>query len=144
MKLKPARGFTLVELMIVVAVIAILAALAIPNYTRYAQRTRRVEARDLLMRIAAAQERYYTNFNRYAGNLTAAAPAGLGFATANSERGYYVAAIAVPAGASPQTYTLTAAPVAGTPQASDACATIRINNVGYKDQTGNENNGKCW
>jgi type IV pilus assembly protein PilE len=135
----------MIELMVVVAIIAILAALAVPNYTRYAQRTRRVEARDMLMRIAAAQERYYTNFNRYAGNLTAAAPAGLGFASANSERGYYTAAIVVPGGASPQTYTLTAAPVAGTPQANDTCGTIRITNAGVKDQTGsNTANGKCW
>ncbi|GAI02651.1 unnamed protein product, partial [marine sediment metagenome] len=51
------KGFTLIELMIVVAVIAILAAIAYPSYTRYVYRARRADGQDLLMRIAAAQER---------------------------------------------------------------------------------------
>src|SRR5690606_11790491 len=60
------RGFTLIELMIVVAIVAILAAIAYPSYINYIQRTRRADGHEMLMRMAAAQERYYTNYNHYA------------------------------------------------------------------------------
>jgi type IV pilus assembly protein PilE len=58
-----AKGFSLIELMIVVAVIAILASLAYYNYSRYAFRTRRADGREMLLRVAAAQERFFTNTN---------------------------------------------------------------------------------
>lgn len=143
MKRKIVAGFTLIEVLVVVAIIAILAAIAVPNYTRYTQRARRAEARDLLMRIAAAQERYYTNFNSYAASVTGAPPAGLGFGNALSEQGFYRAAIVL--GPNSQTYTLSAAPVAGTPQAVDKCATLTLTGAGVKSTIGgNESNGKCW
>ena len=60
-----AKGFTLLELMIVVVIIAILASLAYYNYSRFAFRTRRADGREMVMRIAAAQERFFTNTNTY-------------------------------------------------------------------------------
>ena len=87
-KRSKARGFTLLELMIVVAIIALIAAFAMPAYQRYGERARRADGKELLMRVAAAQERYYTNFNRYAvAPLTAATS--LGLTSLTSERGYY-------------------------------------------------------
>jgi type IV pilus assembly protein PilE len=142
-KRRAIAGFTLVELVIVVLIIAVLASLAVPAYQRYAQRTRRADAREMLMRIAAAQERFYTNYNRYAAAVTGAPPAGLGFASAASEKGYYTVVITA-AGAAPQTYSLAAAPVAGQGQQNDKCGTISITNGGVKSFSGNENNGKCW
>ncbi len=55
MSRRVARGFSLIELMIVVAIIAILASLAYYNYGRYAFRARRVDGREMLMRVAAAE-----------------------------------------------------------------------------------------
>ena len=54
------HGFTLLELMIVLVIIAILAAIAIPAYGRYAYRAHRVDGQELLLRVANAQERYYS------------------------------------------------------------------------------------
>lgn len=66
MALRNCRGFTLIELMIVVAVIGILAALAYPSYTSYIERGKRAECRSGLLRAAQQQERFFTQFNRYA------------------------------------------------------------------------------
>lgn len=130
------RGFTLIELMIVVAIVAILAAVAYPSYTNYVFRTRRADGREILMRIAAAQERNYTNLNAYAANV-----ADLGI-SATSEKGYYTVAAATANGN--QTFTLTATPQA--PQDKDKCKELIIDNLGQKSfgSGGNETNGKCW
>ena len=138
------KGFTLIELIIVVAVIAILASLAVYNYQRYAFRTRRADGREMLMRVASAQERYFTNFNQYAPNLGA-----LGFvasgpapqAVGQSEKGYYQVAIAA-MGAGNQGYTLRA--TAQNAQATDQCGNLTLDNTGAKNQSGGPTNGPCW
>jgi len=131
------KGFTLVELLIVLAIVAILAAIAYPNYSRYVERTRRADGRELLMRIAAAQERFYTNRNRYTTDV--AADLGLG---TTSEKGYYIARAAF-VGGNDQTYVLTAVPQS--PQDSDSCKELTINNTGFKDAPSDTGaNGVCW
>ncbi|KAB2901957.1 MAG: prepilin-type N-terminal cleavage/methylation domain-containing protein [Dokdonella sp.] len=131
--MKQARGFTLIELMIVVAIVAILAAIAYPSYTNYVLRTRRADGKEFLMRVAAAQERRFTNLNRY-GSM-----ADLGLGT-SSENGYYTVDVALANG--DQTYTLTAAPQGA--QAPDQCGNLTLTNTGFKGQSGTESNGKCW
>ena len=64
------RGFTLMELMIVVVIIGILAAFAYPSYTQYMARAKRTEAKSALMQIAAMQERHYLTFNTYTELMT--------------------------------------------------------------------------
>lgn len=129
------RGFTLIELMIVVAIVAILAAISYPNYTNYVLRTRRADGKEFLMRIAAAQERYYTNLNRYASM------GDLGLST-TSEKGYYTVEVALANG--DQTYVLTATPQNA--QANDQCANLLLSNTGAKDWSGAKppTNGNCW
>jgi type IV pilus assembly protein PilE len=139
-----ARGFTLLELMIVVVIIAILAAIAIPAYGRYAFRAHRPDGQELLLRIANAQERFYATSNKY-GSLT-----DLSYSDpAVSEKGYYSVAVVVgadPAGNTSQVFTATATPVGA--QANDACGALSIDNVGTKlpaaTDAAHNSNGPCW
>lgn len=138
-----ARGFTLIELMIVVAVVAVLAALAYNSYGNYGYRARRADGREMLMRVAAAEERYFTNFNAYSASITnPAAAGGLGFTSATSEKQYYTIAAPV-LGAGGATYQLAAVPQGV--QTADACLSLTLTDTGVKSQTGNPNsNGSCW
>lgn len=136
------KGFTLIELMIVVVIIAIITAFAVPAYLRYAVRARRVDGQELLLRVANAQERYYATNNHY-GSLDQ-----LGYTSADStrsEKGYYTLGMDPAADStSAQEYTATAAVAEGSPQAADDCGDLSINNAGVKDQTGHTVNGSCW
>jgi len=136
------RGFTLIELMVVVAIIAILAAIAIPSYGRYAFRARRADAHNMLMHIAAAQERYYSTHNKYTNKLK-----DFGYATDTNvatEHSYYTVTVAT--SDSDQKYTATA--TRQNAQATDVCGNLAIDNAGKKtpdasNATANSN-GRCW
>ena len=128
-------GFTLIELMIVLVVIAILAAVAVPSYQNHAFRARRTDGKDLLLRVAQAEERYYTSFNRYTGTL-----GDLGFGSGDSGMGYYTVSVATARSA--QAYTLSAVPQGV--QAGDACATLTLDHTGVKAESGTTGNGDCW
>ncbi len=146
---KKSKGFTLLELVITMVIVAILAAIALPNYSNYVYRTRRADGKNMLEKVAAAQERVYTNFNAYASTVTGAPtgnpPAGLGFVTATSTDGHYIVTVGG-VGATNQTYTLTATPVTGDVQAADACGALTLDNTGKKSWTGANppTNGPCW
>ena len=140
--MKKAQGFTLLELMIVVVIIAIIAAFAMFNYAKYGYRSRRVDGKEMLSRVAAAEERYYTSFNKYTAAMT-----DLGYGTTNlcsaagcSEKGYYLVSAAVPAGGA--SYVLTA--TARSPQDKDACKNLTWDNTNAKGFSGAETNGSCW
>ncbi|WP_426702590.1 type IV pilin protein [Rhodanobacter sp. Col0626] len=130
------QGFTLLELMIVVAIIAILSAIAIPTYGRYAFRAHRVDGQELLLRVANAQERFYATNNVYGGMTD------IGYTDPMSEKGYYSVSIDVPAASSSQSFTATATPQGG--QAQDDCGNLTITNAGVKASSGTTTNGSCW
>ena len=65
---KTQYGFTLIELMITVAIIAILAGIAYPSYLSQVRRSNRTEARTALLQAQVAQEKFFLQYNRYAGN----------------------------------------------------------------------------
>jgi type IV pilus assembly protein PilE len=85
-KIRCERGFTLIELMIAVAIIGILAGIAYPAYTNHVDRSRRSEGISMLLIVASQQERYYTQNNRYA---TPAELGADGVGNLQSESGYY-------------------------------------------------------
>jgi type IV pilus assembly protein PilE len=90
-KLQVPRGFTLIELMIVVVVIAILAALAYPSYADYIRKAKRADAHESLLRVQIEQERWRVNNIAYTAQV---GPTGLGLASAagscfTSPEGHY-------------------------------------------------------
>lgn len=131
-------GFTIIELMIVVALIAVLTAIAYPAYTKYTFRARRAEGQELLLRTATAQERYYATYNTYAGSVTS----DLKFPSDMSTNGYYQISVAASGGALTSGYVLTAAPKLS--QLGDACGSLTLDSNGTKSQSGTTTNGRCW
>lgn len=140
------RGVTLMELLTVVVIVGILAAIAVPSYRSYLLRAQRSDATAALLRLHAAQEKFYLQNNRYAqaAELAAAPPAGLGFA--GTEHGYYQVAIASNNPA--VDFTATATPVAGGAQASDSdCTQFQINEQGRRNALNKANavnTERCW
>lgn len=135
------RGFTLIELMVVVAIVAILAAIAYPSYTRYAFRARRVDGQNLLLQVANAEERFYSTHNQYTDDLTE-----FGYTDPQlSEKGYYSVAVAF-TGDAAQAYVATA--TAEGVQASDACGDLAVTSAGEKtpdaSDAAHNTNGSCW
>ncbi|ERI54430.1 type IV pilin protein [Pseudomonas sp. AOB-7] len=126
--MQTAKGFTLIELMITVAVIGILAAVAYPSYTQYVVRANRGEAQAYLMDLAQRQQQILMDSRAYASTVSA-----LGVPEpASVARNYDVSLSGV--SATPPTFTITAAPKSGTAQAGDG--NLTINQSGAKTWAG--------
>jgi type IV pilus assembly protein PilE len=124
-----ARGFTLIEIMIVVAIVGILAAIAYPSYTEYVRRSSRQAVQAELVELSGLQEKIFLNSNAYSNSITGAydggSGGGLGVTSGRSKDGRYTLAVTVD-GAS---FTLTATPVSGSTQAGDGNVSITSTNV---------------
>ena len=130
-----ARGFTLLELMVVCAIVAILARVAYPSYLSYVQKTNRAEGKGALLAAAVQMERYLTERNTYA---TATLGAG-GVYPTTTEHSTYTLSLA---NLTASSYTLRAAPVGA--QASDLCGTLTFTEAGVKGVTGTMAVNRCW
>lgn len=116
-------GFTLVELMIVVAILAILAAIALPNYSDYVRTSRRSDAVTALSTAAVAFEKYRVNNTGYPTGLSAAGVSG------TSPDGYYT--ISINGTPTSTAYTIVATPTTKGGQNNDtACSSISLNQAG--------------
>jgi len=131
---KTEKGFTLIELMIVVAVVAILAAIGYPSYQEYVIRSRRVEGQSLLNDASARQERWRAQNGEYLTNGTASDIATkLKLAhLEKSENGYYTLRVTKAADSTDGGYTLTA--TRSGVQVNDLkCGDFMLNATGKKD-----------
>mgnify|MGYP003575482515 CR=1 FL=1 len=139
------RGFTLIELMIVVAVIAILSMIAMPSYQEHVRRSKRSEAQGILMEAAQYMQRYYSANDRYTaaagtttseteqtvtsgGSTTSILPGDLQKSPKGAGAANYT--ISVEARDTPPTYTLKATRTGS--MSSDKCGTLTLNSQGVK------------
>jgi type IV pilus assembly protein PilE len=137
------KGFTLIELMVVVVITAILAAIAIPGYTSQIRKSRRTEARNALLDAAAREERFYATNNYYSvAGTDLGYGAALPMAVGNS---YYQLSVGgtCAANAHCTDYIFTATAIST--QAKDAaCTALTLNSVGVQGYTGTAAAGTCW
>lgn len=131
-----ARGFTLVELMITVAVLGIIVAIGYPAYTDQMRKTRRADAKSALMDAASKMERFYTQFGRYSATI-----ANVGISATSPENFYGIAATVTGAGS--QTFTLTATRAGQ--QTADVCGNFTINQAQNRNVvSASLSAAQCW
>lgn len=149
--MKTARGFTLIELGIVVAIVAVLAAIAYPSYQETVRKTRRADARSVLLQAAQWMERFYSDNFRYDQNRAGVSvnnaaqfpSSGLTQTPIEGTTKYYNITVAAVAAT---TFTLNATPITGTDQPNDKCKTLTLTNAGVRGVTGGPTltADECW
>jgi type IV pilus assembly protein PilE len=146
------RGFTLIELMVTIVIGAVLLSIAVPSYQAQIRKSRRVEARNALLDLAAREERFFSVSNAYTNDPASLGyPAG-GFAsTAPIGSGYYYISVPTVVAADPTVPTQASFSITATytgVQTRDTnCANFTVTNTGRQSATnsgGTDSTTTCW
>jgi type IV pilus assembly protein PilE len=136
---KVSAGFTLIEVLIAVAIVAILAAVAYPQYSEYSKKTRRSEIAAVLVEEAQKLERFHTRAGQYSD---ASGPPAFSHEVSSGNAFYRIEAERAE-----RTFTLTARPLGGAMMATDACGGFVLINTGKRDNVGMSGGASvqgCW
>jgi type IV pilus assembly protein PilE len=147
------QGFTLVELMVTVAIVGILAGIAIPSYQDSVRKSRRADVKGILLNLANAMERHYTEANTYCDSADASGANNCGAVGTNDTgtpsasvftippeiTSFYEVTIDV---ATVSTYTLRARPIGA--QANDRCDDLTLTHTGIKGNDAGLDQSVCW
>jgi len=129
------KGFTLIELMIVIAIIGILAAIALPSYREYLKRGDRASARSALLEAQQFMERYYAANDRYVSAASVSPTLPVRIATVPTESPKYTLSVS----STTNTYTVTAAPIS-----TDKCANLTVTHTGARGTSSGLTVQECW
>lgn len=136
------RGFTLVEVLIVVVIISLLAGLALSSYGNYVRKARRADAKADMLEIAQLLERNRTESNRFhqdaAGNAVTLATIGI---TQSPQQGRAFYNLGLVSAAN--TYTISAVPT-GSQTDDTLCMTLSLNQAGVRTESGSGTVADCW
>ena len=142
--LRRMKGFTLLELMIVIAIISLLAGVAYPSYQNSVRKANRAVGKAALLELAGRQEQYFVNNKSYASDITDLQVAGAGLdnqGTFSATGTIYTVSIAT--NNTGTTYTLTLTPEGD--QVNDSnCLILTLSNTGTKTASGSGGVAECW
>jgi type IV pilus assembly protein PilE len=137
---RKSSGFSLIELMVTVAIVAIVASIAYPSYTSQVRKSRRTEAKTALLDLAGREEKLYSTSNAYSNLLSDLGYTGAG-STTTVGSGYYSVTVSNVTAGPPATFQIRATPIGA--QASDAdCTSFTVDQTGAQTSTGTS--ATCW
>lgn len=141
------RGFTLIELMIVVAIVAIISAVALPSYRDSVAKSRRAEARGQLLETSQFMQRFYSqndSFSQDRAGVAVAVPAALATVPKTAASGAGTYSISFSGTPTVATFTVQAVPRTGGSMAADKCGSLVLDNTGRRTVTGTGTVEDCW
>lgn len=137
------QGFTLLELLIVVAIMGVLASVALPAYQNSVLRSGRAEAKSELLQVASDQERYFSNFNTYVNDATPLITPIVAGRDVTTQNALYIISVDVCGAGIPMTTCFLATATADGDQTADACTTLTVTSTGARGATG-DTTEECW